>query len=399
MDLKFTLANLRVELLLFTLILLTKSLIIALIALMQKYPLKTAVHVGLGLAQIGEFSFVMAGVGRASNLVSADGYQVFISASVISMLAAPFLLMGAPTIARWISRKAPEKTKKAVPTSAAKEVADIEPVHNVQNHVIIIGFGLTGRTLTQVLKEVDIPYVVLDMNINTVREMRKQNEPIHYGDATSAEILHTLSLSKAKVLVIAINAPGSVRRIVDVARRENPDIYIIVRTRYVMEVDALRKAGANEVIPEEFEVSIEIFARALHHFQIPYNSIADMVEVIRTDSYQALRGVDFKRNHLFEACTTFPCEAMPEIRIETYLVTPESRLVSTTLKDINVRAETGATVITVRQQGQMVSNPGADFEIMGGDVLFLTGGMETIQKAIHFFDSFLPEKQEAVTAS
>jgi CPA2 family monovalent cation:H+ antiporter-2 len=390
MNLKFTLANIQVELLLFAIILVAKTLIIALIILMQKYPLKTAVHVGLGLAQIGEFSFVMAGVGRSSNIITSDGYQIFISASVISMLAAPFLLMAAPATARMISKKSPEKTRTGVRTPVAKEISEMETGHKKHNHVIIIGFGLTGRTLTRVLKDVNISYVVLDLNIQTVREMRKKNEPIHYGDATSAEILHTLNILKAKVLVIAINAPASVRRIVEVARKENPKIYIIVRTRYVMEVDALKAAGADEVIPEEFEVSIEIFARVLHHFQIPYNSITDMVELIRQDSYQSLRGVDFKRKHLLEACTTFPCEALPEIRIETYLVTKDSSLSQTTLKDSNMRAKTGATVIAVNRKGQMVSNPGADFKIAEGDVLFLTGDMESIQRAIHFFDGFLP---------
>ena len=165
--------------------------------------------------------------------------------------------------------------------------------------MIIIGFGLNGRNLARVLKEAEIPYVVLEMNSDTVRELKKKGEPIYYGDGSSMEILHKMGIEKARLLVIAISDPVSTRRIVSIARHENPDVHIIVRTRYLAEVNELRTLGANEVIPEEFETSIEIFSRVLHKYNFPNNVILDMVDKIRSDSYTALRSVELPKRYLF----------------------------------------------------------------------------------------------------
>lgn len=382
LELDFTISHFGLILRVFIIILVVKTIITTLAVFLLKYPLKQALHVGIGLAQIGEFSFVMVNVGKAKELISMDQYQLFLSASVLSMLSAPFMLMAAPKIAEWVN----SFFEKGKPV---RQQEAIEQTHSkMRDHVIIIGFGLTGRTMSKVLKEANIPYVVLDLNINTVRTMKKQGEPIHFGDATSPEILHSLGIQYAKVLVIAINVPGSVRRIVDVVRRQNPNIYIIVRTRYIIEVEDLRNTGANEVIPEEFEVSIEIFARVLHRYHVPYNAISDFVDSIRKDNYNSLRKVDLGGRNLFEACTTFPCEIIPDIQLETYMLTPQSSLSGKTIMEIGLRAKTGVTIIAVRSQGRLVSNPGADFKINSGDILFLTADKDSIKKAIQYLESF-----------
>ena len=137
------------------------------------------------------------------------------------------------------------------------------------------------------------------MNSDTVREMKKKGDPIYYGDGSSKEILHKIGIERARLLVIAISDPVSTRRIVAIARSENPDLYILVRTRYLIEVDDLKALGADEVIPEEFETSIEIFSRVLHRYNFPGNVILDMVEKIRSDSYTALRNVELPKQASF----------------------------------------------------------------------------------------------------
>jgi CPA2 family monovalent cation:H+ antiporter-2 len=195
-----------------------------------------------------------------------------------------------------------------------------------------VGFGLNGRNLAKVLKEAEIPYIVLEMNSDTVREMRKKGEPMYYGDGTSQEILHKLSIEKARLLVIAISDPVSTRRIVSIARHVNKQIYIIVRTRYLVEVDDLKSLGADEVIPEEFETSIEIFSRVLHRYSFPRNTILDMVDKIRSNSYTALRSVEVPRRHLFEKY-----EWLPEIEIDGYRIPDSSLLNDRTIKELQVR--------------------------------------------------------------
>jgi CPA2 family monovalent cation:H+ antiporter-2 len=385
LDVNYLFSNLVSVVKLFVLLFLIKSIVIISILLIQKYPLKTAVYVGLGLAQVGEFSFVLAGVGKSLNLININDYQQFLSVSILTMLAAPFILLFVPYLAHRLD--AIESKKR----QTLKEVAKKES--KIKDHVIIVGYGLTGKTLAKTLNDVQINYAILDLNINTVRAMLKKNEPIYYGDATKPEILHTLGIAYAKMLVLAINAPGSVRRIVEVAKKENPDIYIIVRTRYVMEVDALRKAGADEVIPEEFEVSIEIFARVLHYYQMPYNTIADYVDAIRSDSYLSLRGVNMSGKNLFASCSSFPCNALPHVSIEAYLISGQFELSTPSLKEIDLRAKTGATIISIRRDEEIITNPGAHFLLAHGDVLYLTGDNVSIKKAIHYIEALFKKSE------
>jgi len=262
------------------------------------HPLRISLQTGIHLAQIGEFSFILAMAGKSAGLISEDHYQLFLSASVITMILTPFLIEASPSLSAWISSKKLLERLERMRKRAEKEMV----LPGKTDHVIIIGFGLNGKNLAEVLRETSIPYVVLDLNNETVREMRKKGEPIYYGDGSRQEILHKLGLSTARMLVVVISDPASTRRIVQLARKENPKIYIIVRTRYTAEVEDLLHMGANEVIPEEFETSIEIFAKVLHRYQVPRNLLFDQIEKIRSGSYEALRRVELPVKSLPEKC-------------------------------------------------------------------------------------------------
>jgi CPA2 family monovalent cation:H+ antiporter-2 len=246
--------------------------------------------------------------------------------------------------------------------------------------VVIIGFGLNGRNLARVLKEADIPYVILEMNIDTVRDMKKKEEPIYYGDGTSDEILHKLSITDARLLVLAISDPASSRRIVSIARHANRNLYIVVRTRYLAEVDDLRDLGADEVIPEEFETSIEIFSRVLFKYNFPTNVILDMVDKVRSDSYTVLRNVDLPKRHLFEKC-----EWLPNIEIEGFRIPEESFLAGKSIAEIQIRSQTGVTVIAVRREADVFTNPDPGFRFNTGDIILFTDEREKMITALHFF--------------
>jgi CPA2 family monovalent cation:H+ antiporter-2 len=248
------------------------------------------------------------------------------------------------------------------------------------DHVIIIGFGLNGRNLATVLREAEIPYVVLEMNSDTVKDMKKKGEPIYFGDGTSKEILHKLGIQKARLLVIAISDPASTRRIVSIARQENPGIYIIVRTRYIIEVDDLRQLGADEVIPEEFETSIEIFSRVLHQYSFPRNVILDMVEKIRSNSYTALRNIDVPKRHLFEEH-----EWLPEIELDGFRIPDGSHISDKSIKELQVRKKTGVTVIAVKRDQKVHINPEPDFIFKAGDIVLFTGDKKSMHNALNYF--------------
>jgi CPA2 family monovalent cation:H+ antiporter-2 len=345
-------------------------------SLMIGNALRPSIYTGLGLAQIGEFSFVLAVAGEASGLISEEFYQIFLSSSVVTMIMAPLMLNAAPSVSERIV--ASPLLKRFSIRRKTSEVEGIMP--GKHDHVIIVGFGLNGRNLAKVLKEAEIPYVVLEMNSDTVRQMKKEGEPIYYGDGTSQEILYKLNIQKARLLVIAISDPVSSRRIVSIARHANRQLYIIVRTRYLVEVDDLKSLGADEVIPEEFETSIEIFVRVLHRYSFPRNTILNMVDKIRSNNYTALRSVEVPKRHLFEKYEWFP-----EIEIDGYRIPADSQLNERTIKELQVRKKTGVTIIAVKRGKEVHVNPVPDFIFKPGDFVLFTGNKKNMLDALMYF--------------
>jgi CPA2 family monovalent cation:H+ antiporter-2 len=378
MNLAFLNQNVLLILVGVTLILLLKTFTGFLSVHLIGHPLRISFQTGLHLAQIGEFSFILAMAGKSAGLVSENHYQLFLSASVITMILTPFLIQTSPSVSAWISSK-----KLLDRLSRMKKRMEKENFPaGKKDHVIIIGFGLNGRNLAEVLKETSIPYVVLDLNNETVHEMRKRGEPIYYGDATSPEILHKLGLESARMLVVVISDPASTRRIVRLARKENPGIYIIVRTRYTAEVEDLLLLGANEVIPEEFETSIEIFAKVLHRYQVPRNLLYDQIERIRGRSYEALRRVELPVKSLPEKC-----EIIMDIETETYLMGEQTPAVGHSIRDLRIRSRTGTTVVAIRRNGEIIPSPDPDFVFNKGDVVYLIGEKKNVLKAFELFES------------
>jgi len=360
------------------LIFLIKSITATASAIVIGTPVRTSIHTGLGLAQIGEFSFVLAVAGRAAGLITADFYQVFLSSSVVTMMMTPFILKSAPSVSAWITSRDVIKMLRGMRKISRDQVFSDKK----SGHVTIIGFGVNGRNLARVLRQSGIPYIVLDFNSDTVRKMRKKGEPIYYGDGTSVEILHKLGIHRARALVVAISDAASTRRIIQIARQENPELHIIVRTRYVAEVDDLKKLGANEVIPEEFETSVEIFSRVLHHYHMPRNIITEHIDNIRKDSYRILRTVELPRKHLAEKY-----ELLKEINTESYLIKETSRVDGHSIKEVRLRTETGVTIIAVQRGDTVHQNPPPDFIIKRGDILLLIGKKDDINRAIEYLES------------
>jgi voltage-gated potassium channel Kch len=197
-----------------------------------------------------------------------ETYQVFIAAAVITMLAAPFLLRVAPVMADYAAQLPVARWLAGRPQLEG-EVRGIP----LKDHVIIAGFGVNGRNVARALAAANIPYLILEMNPETVRVERGNGAPIAYGDAAHEAVLRHAYIEAARVVVVAISDAAATRRVVELARRLHPGVYLIARTRYSQEVGPLSALGANEAIPEEFETSIEIFARVLRRYLVPREDI------------------------------------------------------------------------------------------------------------------------------
>ncbi len=359
------------------LILLIKIIAVTVSASVAGQSLRSSIQSGFYLSQIGEFSFILALAGKNYGLITDDIYQIFLSASVSTMILTPFMVLAAPPVGLWLgSRQSYRRFERR------RRRTDTETSLKRSGHVIIIGFGINGQHLARVLKESGITYVILELNNSTVRKMKRMGEPVYYGDGTSNEILHKLGIEAAKVLVIAISDATATRRTVQIARKDNPDLYIIVRTRYVAEVEDLITLGANEVIPEEFETSVEIFSRVLDHYNTPGNVITEYIDTVRKDSYRVLRGVGLPRKALAEEH-----DLLKGMETEAYLIKDTSGVAGCSLKDLNLRVETGATIIAIKRGESVHQNPSSGFVMKQRDILLFIGKKEDLNRAIAYLES------------
>ena len=254
-------------------ILVVKFLGIFLATLLVNKTLRVSLLTTFYLLQIGEFSFVLALESKKFGLISEEFYQVFIGASIVSLFITPFWIQFSHNITDFIlSRVSPKLYRRYQKRkSLIKEDKTI-----FKDHTIVVGFGVAGKNVVYGLKSLKIPYVILEMNPITVKKYKQKGEPIYFGDATNREILLKFGIREAKALVISMSDVIAARKIVSIARKENPQLYIIVRSRFVAEIEELIKLGADEVIPEEFEVSIEIFAKVLETYKVPRNVIYEL---------------------------------------------------------------------------------------------------------------------------
>ncbi len=340
--------------------------------------LRLGVVLGLSLAQVGEFSLILAKAGAGYGLLTATSEQTFLSASILSMIVTPFLIQWAQRLAFGI--------EAVVRVPSGELLSEKKEGGVTTGHVIVVGYGLNGQNLSRVLKEVGIPYRILEMDPDLVNEARAADEPITFGDGTRPGVLQKMGIEKARILVLAISDPVATSHVVSQVRRLRHDLYIIVRTRYVAEIDRLYTLGANQVIPEEFETSVEIFARVLQEYHLPRNVISLQVDLIRKEHYGTLRGLRLQGKRLDEL-TQF----LVGTTTDTLLILEGSPAVGQTLAGLEVRQKSGVTVIAVVRDGQSFHNPAPDFRLASGDILVLLGSHKELDEAMGLF-SPLAEK-------
>ena len=348
-----------------------KSVLAALGPAVLGYSGRVALLAGLAVSQIGEFSFVLARQGRGAGILAEGPYQTFLAVAVLTMLVTPFALQSGPALLDALERWIP--LDRLLPGFRPQALTPVgEPL---TDHVIVAGYGLNGRNLAAALRSIRAPYLIVELNAQTVRQARARGEPAFYGDATREEILRGLGAERARMLVVAISDPAATRRMVRVARALNPRIHIIARTRYVVEMPELTRLGADVVIPEEFETSIEIFARVLAHYGVPRGDVERLVEEIRGSHYEVLRGDASGRLSLDGVA------GVPQMAIERLRLAPQSALAGKRLAATGLRSETGALVLSVVRGDAEIATPGPQFRLVAGDVLVVVGQPHQLKAA------------------
>jgi CPA2 family monovalent cation:H+ antiporter-2 len=339
------------------------------------YPLRAGILAGISLAQVGEFSFVLAQQGEQTGLLVGQSYQVFLAVSVLTMVITPLLMQGAPHLAK--RAEAVQRLRHWYPDKAAVQMEQASRHLKIKDHVIVMGYGLSGRNLVRVLEETEIPYLALDLDGDTVRRESQNGVKIFYGDATNPNVLHHVKIDDARVLVVAISDPFAARRAVQIARGINPDLHIIVRTRYLREMDDLHQLGADEVVPEEFETSIEIFALVLQTYKMPQSVIVEKAEQVRKEGYAL-----FRRGELPDLAHHMRRGTLTDVEVDTCRIEAGSPALGRTIGQLSIRPRTGASVIALTRRGTTESNPPEKVSLEEGDVLSLLGTRDQIRQAM-----------------
>lgn len=349
-------------------ILVIKFAVGTLVPVVLGYPLRIGVLAGVALSQIGEFSFVLSKEGINLGLLSGDDYQVFLASAIITMVLTPFMIQGSGRFSEYVERLPLSRMLKS---GRFHQNEFKRP--ELKNHVIVAGFGLNGRNISRVLSASDIPFVVLEINPETVKIEKKRGVPIIYGDASKESVLEHVNIMTACSLVVAISDASATRRIVELARRRSPSVYILARTRYTSEVNPLYSLGADDVIPEEFETSIEIISRVLHRYFIPVGEIEKHISEIRKDGYEMFRNIQQKY-------AVFPelKQHLPDIEIETIRIEASSPLAGKTLAEVGFRKKYGVTVLAIQRGRQTITNPSGDTQLSAQDIVVLIGTRDSI---------------------
>jgi CPA2 family monovalent cation:H+ antiporter-2 len=272
------------------------------------------------------------------------------------MVATPTLLAVAPSVASWLS------TDSGLQLGARS--AGIPPL---SNHVIVLGFGIGGRLVARSLRDLGVPYLILELNGATVRRAMAQGERIFYGDATSPVSLQAAGIDEAVAIVSLLSDPDAAERMVKAAREISPTLPIVVRTRYRAEADRLQARGATVAVAEELEASLEVLAQLLARLDVAGNVIEALLEVFRRES-ASIRPMRAPRAMLH----SLP-EAIQQMPVSTYRLDEGKWAIGRSLAEINLRASTGASILALQRGASYLTSLTPDERLQEGDVLYMVG--------------------------
>ncbi|MBC7075863.1 MAG: cation:proton antiporter [Syntrophomonadaceae bacterium] len=379
LNINIVLQNLGIIAVLTLALLLGKGLIASAVTIMLGYPLRTAVIVGFSLCQIGEFSFILSQTGIENGLISGALYQGFLAASVLTMMLTPFLMAAASRIAGAICNW--PLSERLLSGRYPWMVETDEDSDGKEDHLVIIGYGVNGKNISRAAFYAGIPYIILEINPERVREEKQKGQPIYYGDAAHEIVLKKAKIEAARVAVIAISDPVSTRRITYMIRSLNPGIHIIVRTRFVADMQDLHRLGADDVIPEEYETSVEIFTRVLTKYLVPRDEIEEYIERIREEDYEMFRSISWHGLDFHKLKTP-----LADIDVVTLKVGNYSEVVGKTLSEVDFRNKYGVSIIAIYREKETISNPGAEDMMQAGDCLVVLGESWQIRNAARIIE-------------
>ncbi|MDP1659882.1 MAG: monovalent cation:proton antiporter-2 (CPA2) family protein [Methylotenera sp.] len=365
-------SNIGLVLLILVAFILFKAAIVTLVVRMVKYETGVAIRTGLILAQAGEFSFVILALGVEQKLISGQALQLVLAAALLSMVIAPFLIQYNGRIARRMVR--------SYNRNSGQVVQDIDNVgKHLHNHVIICGYGRSGQYLGRFLREENIPYVALDIDPTRVLEAAAAGENVMFGDAARRVVLEAAGGARAKSLVISYADNRAAMKILHIVQESYPHLPVIVRTVDDSNMEALREAGAAEVVPEILEGSLMLASHALMLMGVPLNRVVKRIRLFREDRYQLFKGY-------FHGISDAEDEALEkqQVRLHSVIISPGSFAIGRRLADMQLE-NFDVEVKSIRRPNSNGMVPTDESLLAEGDVIVMLGqptGLTNAQNAL-----------------
>ena len=366
-NLHLFLYNIGIILALTAIILLIKFMATLLTGMVLKLPNKISISIAILLSQIGEFSFVLAREGMTYGLMTPEFFSIFLGVSILTMSVSPFLQKFTPQITKLLSKSSYFQENGELKT-LPEELAEAQPI---KDHVILVGMGRIGKQMTKACNQFNVPILAVDMNPIVVEKQQALGVPIIYGNASNENVLKELRVTSAQCIVISASTYEGTLKTIDTARRLNPDIHIIVRTKYLKNIEEVIEAGADEVIPKEFETSILMFTRIMDYYNKDMDEIADAVNNLRSDNYDAFRSVSS------EEVSAYLSNSFTEVELDSLRVYNDAHMKDFPFEKNNL------TVTSVIRENSTILDIGETFQFLEDDIILFTGLRYDIN---NFFD-------------
>jgi CPA2 family monovalent cation:H+ antiporter-2 len=374
LDLEFVYAHSGLVLITVVIVIFFKAVMASGTAFLLGHTFRGTIMVGLALSQVGEFSFVLASLGLDHQLITPFHYQLFIAVAVISMALTPLLMK----VSRPLSNVL---LKLPLPKRIVEGIFPLPQVDipEIRGHLVIIGKDSRALNLSIMARNMSIPCISVVFDPEAVRKRQLKGEKIIYGDAINEPILERAYIDKADIVIISIGSMITAMAVIEKVRNLNPHAYIIVRTRNVEDMEDLYNTGADKVIPEEFETSIELFDRVLARLLIPRREINSLISRIRNDNY----GI-FQENLRKSDLTTL--KDLANIEITAVRVDDRSQVLGKSLVEMQLRNKFGVTIAALLRKNELIDNPDPETLIEKGDLVYLMGRPEQIADASALFE-------------
>jgi monovalent cation:H+ antiporter-2, CPA2 family len=356
------------------LVIVGKTVIVILMGLFFPRPARTFLVVALGLSQVGEFSYIIGQGGLALNLLNSEQYSLILAASLISITVNPFMYKLLPVLEKWLKR-VPGFWRKL---EFSKPLPEIDE-EKLKEHVVIVGYGEVGKHLVDVLESVNIPFLVIEAEMERIDALNQRGVATLYGDAANSEVITHAHLESARVLVCTLPDETQAALIATITRDLAPELPIIIRSATTEGVKMLADLGANHVVQPELEGGLELVHHTLLQLGFPLREVHQYTDTVRKDHYDRSLNTNEEHQSLHDLLLAFE-----GIEIIWMQIPSHSPLIGKTLAEANIRSKTGASVVTLIRDKKLIANPKSNTQFEMGDRIGIIGEKDQVEYAQAF---------------